>query len=103
MLVEEIPLLRRRAMEVPGRVVEEVLGNRIAVRLVYENGETGMLWVAISSKLFPEGPTVPEGWYESLLAAFFLHSENLDMAFDLAGQSLCADEAAFCCLIAQSE
>jgi hypothetical protein len=102
-LLEEIPLLRGRAMEHPGRLFEAVPGSRVAVRVVYENGHTGILWVAISSRLTPGERTLPEGWYELLLAAFLPDSESLDMAFDLAGQPLRVDEAAFCCFVAQPE
>lgn len=99
-LTEEIPGLRRLAQQSPGQICEAVLGNLVRVRLVFENGDLGILTVAISSDLLPEGPAVPKGWYELLLAAFLPSTESLDIAFDLAGQPLQPDENAFCGLVA---
>lgn len=98
-LTKEIPDWRVRAMAHRGQVLEAILGNRVRVRLTFENGDAGILTIAISSNLLPDGPPVPEGWYEALLAAFLPDSETLDIAFDLAGQPLRADEDAFCGLV----
>lgn len=99
--IEEIPNLRQHVLDSPTHIFEAVLGNCVRVRLVFENGDLGILTVAISGRLLPEGPSVPDGWYELLLAAFLPDTESLDMALDLIGQPLRPDEDAFCGLVAR--
>jgi hypothetical protein len=102
-LTDEIPTWRETVLANPWQVHETVLGHRIRVRAFYANGDTGLLTIAISGSLVPEGPAVPGDWYGKLLAAFLPDSEALDMAFDLGEQPLRPDENAFCGLVAQRE
>jgi hypothetical protein len=97
-LHKEIPPLREQAIAEPGLIVGAVLGGRVAVRIVYDEGDA-MLTVAISQRLFPGDTHVPPGYQLAIAAGFLPHTtppEHLSFAGDLAGEELRDDEIAYC-------
>ncbi len=68
---EELPALRRRALSTPGEAQEALLGRRVRVRVIFENGDEGVLTIAISSHREPHGPNLPPDVHAYLVAAFF--------------------------------
>lgn len=67
-LLEDIPNIRRRALSVPREVVETEIGRRVRVRVAYENGDTGLLFVAITQRLFPGDIAVIPAFLAFLIA-----------------------------------
>jgi len=98
---QEIPHFLESVYANPGQVCEGVLRGRIPVLALYENGEAGLLAVAVSTRIRPGALPLPPEWLGILVAAFFpmtpLH--ELDGVADLAGTALRPDEIGFCALI----
>jgi len=97
-LLQEVPVLRDQARRQPGVIQHGLIGGRIAVRLVYEAGETPLLTVAISQRLRPGVVDVPADWLIRVAAAFLpdTPADKLSVAWDLAGEELDPTEVAFC-------
>ena len=98
-LQQEIPPIKNAAQSTPGTICEAVLGERIRVRFVYEEGDPPMATLAISQRLMPGPMEVPPEW-QLIVAAGFLPStslpEDLSFAADLVGEPLRDDEIAYC-------
>ncbi|MEK6274666.1 MAG: hypothetical protein AABM30_04940 [Actinomycetota bacterium] len=97
-LLEDVPNLVSAARQSPGEIQIGVIGERIGVRLVYEDNDPPMLTVAISQRLWPGEMTVPADWLIRVAAAFLpdTPAEKLSIVFDLGGHDLQPDEIAFC-------
>ena len=104
-LFDEVPRIRQRAVEHPGRIQEGVIGGRVRVRVAFENGVSGILYVAITRRLFPGALPLPAEWDIQLLAAFFpgVPLEDIEYIDEIAGHNLRPDEVAYCGLMPQSE
>jgi len=97
----EIPQFLESVYGDAGQVHEAVLGGRIPVRALYENGEAGLLAVAVSTRIRPGALPLPPEWLGILVAAFFPMTpvHELDGVADLAGTALVPDEIGFCALV----
>lgn len=100
-LMEDVPGMRQGAIERPGKVLTCEVGGRVRIRVAYENGEAGILYVAISNHLIPGEMPLPPEWHVQLLAAFFPGIPLADVEYidEIAGQALRSDEDTFCALI----
>jgi len=98
---QEIPQFLESVYANPGQVHEAVLGGRIPVRALYENGEAGLLAVALSTRIRPGALPLPPEWLGILVGAFFPMTprHELDGVADLAGTALRPDEIGFCALV----
>lgn len=96
-LIEQVPTVRSEALEQPGEVHDAVIGGRVRVRAVYENGETGILSVAIANRLLPGMMQVPPEWLVQILAAFFpgVPLAEIEYTNELAGKAVRPDEDCF--------
>jgi len=99
--MEDVLGMRQEAIERPGEVLTREVGGRVKVRVAYENGETGILYVAISNRLTPCEMPLPPEWHVQLLAAFFPGIPLTDVEYidEIAGQAPRSDEDTFCALI----
>lgn len=97
-LLEDVPNLTSAARERPGEIQVGEIGERIRVRLIYEDCEPPMLTLAISQRLWPGEMAIPADWLIRVAAAFLpdTPAEKLSVAFDLGGHDLQPDEIAFC-------
>jgi len=98
-LVEDVPALRQLAIDEPGAVHSGIIGGRIAVRFVLEDGDPPMFTVAVSQRLRPGDMLVPPRWQITVAAAFLpagTPGESLSIAWGLAGEPLREDEVAYC-------
>jgi hypothetical protein len=102
-LVDRVPGIRSEALEQPGVVRDAVIGGRIRVRVVYENGESGILWVAVVNRLIPGDMPVPSEWLVQVLAAFFpgVPLAEIEYTEELAGRASHPDEDCFCALVSR--
>lgn len=102
-VLSEVPRLVERARSTPREIQEGVIGERVRVRLVFEDDEAPMLTVAISQRLRPGETQVPPDWQIRLAGAFLpgTSPQNLSFASDLAGHSLEDDEVAYCDFLEQ--
>lgn len=100
-LMEDVPGMRQEAIEHPSEVHGHEVGGRVRVRVVYENGESGILSVAISNRLIPGEMPLPPEWHVQLLAAFFPGIPLADVEYtdEIARQAPRSDEDTFCALI----
>jgi hypothetical protein len=98
---QEIAPLVAQAHRNPGTIHEAVLGGRIPVRVLFENGEVGLLAVAISTRIRPGALPLPVEWLGIVVGAFFPRTplQELDGIADLAGAMLRPDEIGFCALV----
>lgn len=97
-ILSEVPPLRERARSSPGEIQQELIGGRVRVRLVFEDGDEPMLTVAISQRLRPGETQVPPDWQIRIAAAFLPGTLPTDLSFasDLAGDPLEDDEVCYC-------
>jgi hypothetical protein len=97
-LMDDVPGLVDVARAHPGVIQSAIIGGRIRVRVVCEAVDPAMLTVAISQRLFPGEMEVLADWLVRVAAAFLPETppERLSVAFDIGGQELQPDEAAFC-------
>ena len=104
-LIEQVPGIRGEAVNEPGVIREAVIGGRIRVRVVYENGDSGLLSVAIGNRLIPGEMTVPPEWSIQVLAALFLGLPLADVEYtdEFAGEPRRSDEDCYCGLVACSD
>ncbi len=102
-LIEQVPAIRSEALEQPGEVHDAVIGGRVHVRAVYENGETGILSVAIANRLLPGLMQVPPEWLVQVLAAFFpdVPLAEIEYTDELVGKAVRPDEDCFCGLVSR--
>src|SRR5581483_3614151 len=93
--------LRQRAIAHPGQIEEDVIGGRVCVRVAFENGASGILYVAITHRLLPGALPLPSEWHIQVLAAFFpdLPLEEIDYIDEIAGYELGPDEVSYCGLL----
>lgn len=100
-LIEDVPGMRQEAIEHPGEVHCHEVGDRVRVRVAYENGESGILYTAISNRLIPGEMPLPAEWHVQLLAAFFpgISLADVEYSDEIAGQTPRPDEDTFCALI----
>lgn len=100
-LMEQVPAIRDVALQHPSEIHEAIVGGRIRVRVAYENGDTGILTVAVGNRLIPGEMSVPAEWVVQLLAAFLpgvpLH--DVEYIDEFGGAALREDEDCFCALI----
>lgn len=96
-LLEQVPAIRGEALEQAGEVVDAIIGGRIRTRVVYENGEIGILSVAIASRLLPGEMQVPGEWVVQVLAAFFpgVPLAEIEYTDELASKPVRSDEDCF--------
>lgn len=96
-LIDQVPAIRGEALDRPGEVRDAIVGGRIRIRLVYENGETGILSVAIANRLLPGEMHVPAEWVVQVLAAFFpsIPLAEIEYTDELAGRAVRSDEDCF--------
>lgn len=101
-LIEQVPAIRAAALERTGEVYEAILGRRLCVRVVYENGDSGILSVAVTNRLIPGEMYVLPEWLVQVLAAFFPGVPLADFEYsgELAGGASRPDEDCFCVLVA---
>ncbi len=99
-LLTEVPRLRQAARDDAGAIQEGVIGGRIRVRVGFERGDPGLLYVAITQRLLPGDLPLPAEWLIQVLAAFFsgVPLEDVDYVDEIVGRDLRADEAGFCAL-----
>ena len=104
-LFDDVPRIRQSAVEHPGQVQEDVIGGRVRVRVAFENGASGLLYVAITRRLLPGALPLPSEWDIQLLAAFFpaVPLEDIEYIDEIARHNLRPDEVGYCGLIAQPE
>lgn len=97
-LIHDVPDLVAAAKDHPRETQMGTIGERIRVRVVYEDSDPPMMTVAVSQKLWPGEMEVPADWLLSVAAAFLpdTPAEKLSFAFDFAGDKLERDEVAFC-------
>lgn len=97
-LMEKVPWIRDEAVGEPGVIREAVIGGRVRVRVVYENGDTALLSVAIGNRLIPGEMSVPPEWSVQVLAAFFpgLPLSEIEYTDELAGEPGRSDEDCYC-------
>ncbi len=95
-LLQELPWLRRTALGEPNTMHEMILGGRIPVRAIFENGDAGLLFFGITPQLLPGSVRLPVTWLVDILAAFFPDTppEEIGYVPDLAGRPL--REGEFC-------
>jgi hypothetical protein len=95
-LIQDVPDLVAAAKDHPRQVQVGVIGERIRIRVVYEDSDPPMMTVAISQKLWPGEMDVPADWQIRVAAAFLPETpvDQLSLAFDLAGVDLESDEIA---------
>ncbi len=100
-LIEDVPGMRQEAITHPGEVCSHQIGGRVRVRVAYENGESGILYAAISNRMIPGDMPLPPEWHVQLLAAFFPGTSLADVEYidEIAGQAPRSDEDTFCALI----
>lgn len=100
-LIEQVSDLRHEAMSEPGVIREVVIGGRIRIRVVYENGDNGLLFVAIGNRLIPGEMVVPPEWSIQVLAAFFpgLPLAEVEYTDEFAGVPGRPDEDCYCGLV----
>jgi hypothetical protein len=100
-LMEDVPGMRQEAIEHPGEVHSHEVGGRVRVRVSYANGDSGILYAAISNRLIPGEMPLPPEWHVQLLAAFFpgLPLADVEYIDEIAGQAPRSDEDTFCALI----
>jgi hypothetical protein len=100
-LMEQVPAIRDAAIQHPGELHEAIVGGRIRVRVAYQNGDTGILTVAVGNRLIPGEMSVPAEWLVQLLAAFFLGVPLHDVEYidEFGGAALREDEDCFCALM----
>jgi len=97
----DVPRMRRWALDHPGNIQEGVIGGRVRVRVAFENGTDGLLYVAITRRLLPGTLPLPLAWDIQVLAAFFpgLPLEDIDYIDHIAGHALANDEVGYCGLV----
>jgi len=95
-VLEDLPRLRWTALAEPNTVHETILGGRIPVRAIFENGDAGLLFLAITPRLLPGSVRLPVTWLVDILAAFFPDTPPEEIGYipDLAGRPL--REGEFC-------
>lgn len=95
-LLEDLPRLGRTALAEPNLVHEAILGGRIQVRAIIENGGAGLLFLGITPRLLPGLLQLPVTWLVDIVAAFFPDTPPEEMGYvsDLAGHPL--REGEFC-------
>jgi hypothetical protein len=100
-LVDQVPAIRTGALERPGQVSEATIGGRIRVRVVYENGESGILSVAVANRLIQGEMQVPPKWLVQVLAAFFpgVPLAEVEYTDEFSGEAPRPDEDCFCALV----
>lgn len=100
-LREDVPRVLRAAVLAPGTVREVVLGGKVRIRVMYQDGGTGLLSLAISTRLLPGTALLPKEWFAATLAAFFPHVNFEDIAYvrEFADGPLQPDEVACTALI----
>ena len=78
-----------------------MIGGRVRVRVAFENGASGLLYVAITRRLLPGTLPLPPEWDIQLLAAFFpgVPLEDIDYIDEIAGHNLKPDEVSYCGLV----
>jgi len=99
-LIEQVPGIRHVALQHPGEIHEAIVEGRIRVRVAYENGDTGILTVAVGNRLIPGEMSVPAEWLVQLLAAFFpgVPLQDVEYIDGFGGAALREDEDCFCAL-----
>jgi hypothetical protein len=98
-LVEQVPELLTLADLHKGRVVEGLLADTIRVRLYRDSDEDApLLTVAYSSRPLLNAVALLPSWQARMVLAFFNTDEfsSLSVANDIGGESLAADESAYC-------
>ncbi len=102
-LLQDVPRIRRLALDHPGALQEAVIGGRVRVRVAFENGTSGLLYVAVTRRLLPGRLPLPVEWDVQLLAAFFLGTnlEEIDYANEIAGHHTRAGEVCYCGLVSR--
>jgi hypothetical protein len=100
-LLQDVPRLRRLAFTHVGHIQEGVIGGRVRIRVVFENGTGGLLSVAIARRLLPGSLPLPIQWDVQLLAAFFPGAalEDIEYIDEIAGNALRSDEVCYCGLV----
>jgi len=100
-LLEDVPHLRQAAFTDAGRIQEGVIGGRVRVRVGFENGRAGILYVAVTRRLIPGDLPLPGEWLIQVLAAFFpdVPLEDIEYIDEIAGYDLRSDEDCYCALI----
>lgn len=100
-LMEQVPSIRDVALQRPSEIHEAIVGGRIRVRVTYENGDTGILTVAIGNRLIPGEMSVPAEWLVQVLAAFFpgVPLQDVEYLDEIGGEALREDEDCFCALM----
>lgn len=101
-LLEDVPKMRQKLRANPGQIYKGVLGGRIPVRAVFEDGDPPLLTVAIAQQLHPGDLELPAEWLMAVAAAFLPETDPqaLSYAWDLAGRPLREGEIAFCDFVA---
>lgn len=104
-LVEEVPRLRRAAIKQASHIQDGVIGGRVRVRVGFENGDSGLLYVSVARRLLPGTLPLPAEWLVQVLAAFFPGVTLEDIAYvdDIAGGARRADEDCYCALVSATE
>lgn len=104
-LLDDVPRLRRAALDQPGRLQEGIIGGRVRVRVGFEDGDSGLLCVAIAQRLIPGELALPVEWHVQILAAFFpgVPLEDIGYTHELAGRDLQVDEHGYCALISETD
>lgn len=99
-LLTEAPRLRQFARDAAGVIQDGVIGGRIRVRVGFEQGDPGLLYVAITQRLLPGDVPLPAEWLIQVLAAFFpgVPLEDVDYVDEIVGRDLRLDEVGFCAL-----
>jgi hypothetical protein len=102
-LFDDVPPILQAALTHPGQIQEEVVGGRVRVRVAFENGASGILYVAITRRLLPGTVPLPPEWDIQLLAAFFpgIQLDDIEYSDAIAGHNLRPDEGAYCGLMPQ--
>ena len=69
--------------------------------MVYENGDSGILSVAVANRLMPGEMQVPPEWLVQVLAAFFpgVPLQDVEYTDQFAGEPSWPDEDCFCALV----
>lgn len=99
-LLTEVLELRQAACDDAGAIQEGVIGGRIRVRVGFERGDPGLLYVAIIQRLLPGDLPLPAEWLVQILAAFFpgVPLEDVDYVDEILERDLRPDEVGFCAL-----
>jgi hypothetical protein len=97
-LTDELPQLVDHVRAHPGDVVEHVLGGRVALRAVYEEGDPGLLTLAIDVVVQPGDLPLPPEWSLIILGAAFpgWALEELEVTDDVGGHPRRDTELVFC-------